>query len=74
MPPVYTEPQKVEGDCVPTYYLEYRLAGGSTASQSQNVVFVHEEVPDSFAQGMREIEEGLTIDFDSALRNPPQEV
>jgi len=72
MPPIlYSEPEEIQGDYTPTYFLEYQLPVSATAAQ-HNLVVLNEDIPASFTQGLAELEQGHAIDFDNALENPPQ--
>lgn len=63
--------QSVLEDLVPAYSLEYRCEKRDGSSVFTYDLANDEEIPESFAQGMKEIEEGLAIDFDKALNEPP---
>lgn len=65
--------QKVEGHLIPTMYIRSAIPLGdpSTLGPLEYDIQPSDEVPGSFAQGMREIEEGHAIDFDKALRERP---
>jgi len=65
---------KVEGSLVPTMYVRQLVPARSTTSTENFFVApTLGEIPQSFAEGMREIQEGRAVDFDSALGEAPPE-
>lgn len=67
-------PVKIEGDQIPTMFMRHIEPAPATISPGEvtiRMVPMIDDVPDSFAEGMREIQEGRAIDFDSAFRAPP---
>jgi hypothetical protein len=66
--------QKIEGDLVPTMYVRQFASAPVTVGAGDWKIYVApatDDVPASFAEGMREIQGGHAIDFDSAIGEPP---
>lgn len=61
----------VLAELIPEYYLEYRCEKGGESGVFAYDISNDEDIPASFIQGMKELGQGLAIDFDKALKEPP---